>query len=144
MNCECEHGTRCAAEGTILRLEGALKTANTEIDKARAIAVVVNKALKACKISIFKSPEPFDPGDVELRRVAIEMINSLPDDCGESLLDELDRLRHEAKVQKERADQFSSRNRMIRMLLDEYDTTQELRKKLIAIMAESPGNGWGL
>mgnify|MGYP001579317638 CR=1 FL=1 len=35
----------------------------------------LEEALKACKLSMFKSPEPFDPGDIEIRNHAIKLVN---------------------------------------------------------------------
>lgn len=54
------------------------ETATKHLNEANALAAQVKamrEAIEAAKISMFKSPEPFDPGDVELRMTAISKIN---------------------------------------------------------------------
>jgi len=84
MPCQCE--VVLLAENQELRAEvERLKKREQEIldvcgegifDKRMEIRRL-KEALEAAKISMFKSPEPYEPGDVELRQIAIEKIQAV-------------------------------------------------------------------
>ena len=46
-----------------------------DLDKAKNFVIQVYSALQKCKLTMFKSPEPFEPGDIELRADAIKAVN---------------------------------------------------------------------
>lgn len=81
--------TECPDLNAVLEQNDELETKITAKDariaelKAQSEALAASEAwaraaLDAAKITIFKSPEPIDPGDIELRVTALELINGMP------------------------------------------------------------------